>query len=38
MELYLEALKKELMMYAKTKYIKTSEFDEISLGAEHQAS
>jgi coproporphyrinogen III oxidase-like Fe-S oxidoreductase len=32
MELYLEALKKELMMYAKTKYIKTSEFDEISLG------
>jgi oxygen-independent coproporphyrinogen-3 oxidase len=32
MGLYLEALKKELLMYAETKYIKTSEFDEISLG------
>lgn len=32
MELYLEALKKELLMYAETKYIKTSKFDEISLG------
>jgi oxygen-independent coproporphyrinogen-3 oxidase len=32
LELYLEALKKELDMYAKTKYIQTSEFDEIVLG------
>jgi oxygen-independent coproporphyrinogen-3 oxidase len=32
MEPYLKALKKELMMYAETNYIKTSEFDEISLG------
>ncbi len=29
---YLEALKKELMMYAETKYVQTSEFDEIVLG------
>jgi len=32
MEPYLETLRKELMMYAKTKYVKTSEFDEIVLG------
>ncbi len=32
MEPYLEALKKELMMYSKTKYVQTSEFDEIVLG------
>jgi len=32
MEPYLEALKKELMMYANTKYVQTSEFDEIVLG------
>jgi oxygen-independent coproporphyrinogen-3 oxidase len=32
MEPYLKALKKELMMYAKTKYVQTSEFDEIVLG------
>jgi len=31
-EPYLEALKKELEMYAKTKYVKTSVFDEIVLG------
>ena len=31
-EPYLEALKKELQMYAETKYVKTSEFDEIVLG------
>jgi len=31
-ELYLELLKKELEMYAKTKYVKTSVFDEIVLG------
>ncbi len=31
-ELYLAALKKELDMYAKTKYVKTSVFDEIVLG------
>ncbi len=31
-EPYLEALKKELMMYAETKYVQTSEFDEIVLG------
>jgi len=29
---YLTALKKELKMYAETKYVKTSEFDEIVLG------
>lgn len=29
---YLELLKKELAMYAKTKYVKTSMFDEIVLG------
>ncbi len=29
---YLELLKKELAMYAKTKYVKTSYFDEIVLG------
>src|SRR3990170_3216510 len=29
---YLEALKKELEMYAKTRYVKTSVFDEIVLG------
>src|SRR4030042_882375 len=29
---YLEALKKELEMYARTKYVKTSVFDEIVLG------
>jgi oxygen-independent coproporphyrinogen-3 oxidase len=29
---YLELLKKELAMYAKTKYVKTSKFDEIVLG------
>jgi coproporphyrinogen III oxidase-like Fe-S oxidoreductase len=29
---YLEALKKELIMYAETKYVQTSEFDEIVLG------
>lgn len=29
---YLELLKKELSMYAKTKYVKTSSFDEIVLG------
>jgi coproporphyrinogen III oxidase-like Fe-S oxidoreductase len=32
MDPYLEALKKELMMYANTKYVQTSEFDEIVLG------
>jgi len=32
MEPYLEVLKKELEMYAKTKYVKTSLFDEIVLG------
>jgi len=32
MEPYLKALKKELLMYAKTKYVQTSEFDEIVLG------
>ena len=32
MEPYLKALRKELMMYAKTKYVQTSEFDEIVLG------
>jgi oxygen-independent coproporphyrinogen-3 oxidase len=32
MESYLELLKKELEMYAKTKYVKTSVFDEIVLG------
>ncbi|MCW8802347.1 MAG: coproporphyrinogen III oxidase family protein [Candidatus Bathyarchaeota archaeon] len=32
MEPYLKALKKELMMYANTKYVQTSEFDEIVLG------
>jgi oxygen-independent coproporphyrinogen-3 oxidase len=32
LDLYLKALKKELMMYAKTKYVQTSEFDEIVLG------
>jgi coproporphyrinogen III oxidase-like Fe-S oxidoreductase len=32
LELYLKALKKELDMYAKTKYIQTSKFDEIVLG------
>jgi oxygen-independent coproporphyrinogen-3 oxidase len=31
-ELYLELLKKELEMYAKTKYVKASVFDEIVLG------
>src|SRR4030066_1311709 len=31
-EHYLELLKKELAMYAKTKYVKTSVFDEIVLG------
>jgi oxygen-independent coproporphyrinogen-3 oxidase len=31
-ETYLAALKKELEMYAKTKYVKTSVFDEIVLG------
>jgi len=31
-ELYLAALKKELDMYAKTEYVKTSVFDEIVLG------
>jgi oxygen-independent coproporphyrinogen-3 oxidase len=31
-EPYLELLKKELDMYAKTKYVKTSVFDEIVLG------
>jgi oxygen-independent coproporphyrinogen III oxidase len=31
-EPYLELLKKELAMYAKTKYVKTSMFDEIVLG------
>jgi coproporphyrinogen III oxidase-like Fe-S oxidoreductase len=31
-ETYLEALKKELIMYAQTKYVKTSVFDEIVLG------
>jgi oxygen-independent coproporphyrinogen-3 oxidase len=31
-EPYLELLKKELAMYAKTKYVKTSVFDEIVLG------
>jgi oxygen-independent coproporphyrinogen-3 oxidase len=31
-ETYLKALKKELEMYAKTKYVKTSVFDEIVLG------
>lgn len=31
-EPYLELLKKELLMYAKTKYVKTSVFDEIVLG------
>jgi len=31
-EPYLDALKKELEMYAKTKYVKTSVFDEIVLG------
>jgi oxygen-independent coproporphyrinogen III oxidase len=31
-ESYLELLKKELEMYAKTKYVKTSVFDEIVLG------
>ena len=29
---YLEALKKELKMYSETRYVKTSEFDEIVLG------
>jgi oxygen-independent coproporphyrinogen III oxidase len=29
---YLETVKKELLMYAKTKYVKTSVFDEIVLG------
>ncbi len=32
LEPYLELLKKELEMYAKTKYVKTSVFDEIVLG------
>ena len=32
LETYLKALKKELDMYAKTKYVQTSEFDEIVLG------
>jgi len=31
-EPYLSALKKELKMYAETRYVKTSEFDEIVLG------
>jgi len=31
-EMYLHALKKELEMYAKTKYVETSVFDEIVLG------
>jgi len=31
-EPYLELVKKELLMYAKTKYVKTSVFDEIVLG------
>src|SRR4030066_2014650 len=31
-ETYLEALKKELEMYAQTRYVKTSVFDEIVLG------
>lgn len=31
-ELYMDMLKKELDMYAKTKYVKTSVFDEIVLG------
>ncbi len=31
-EPYLELVKKELEMYAKTKYVKTSVFDEIVLG------
>jgi coproporphyrinogen III oxidase-like Fe-S oxidoreductase len=31
-ETYLNALKKELEMYAETRYVKTSEFDEIVLG------
>jgi len=31
-EMYLEALKKELTLYAQTKYVKTSVFDEIVLG------
>jgi oxygen-independent coproporphyrinogen-3 oxidase len=31
-ETYLDLLKKELSMYAKTKYVKTSVFDEIVLG------
>ena len=31
-ELYLDTLKKELEMYAKTKYVETSVFDEIVLG------
>jgi len=29
---YISALKKELEMYAKTKYVQTSKFDEIVLG------
>src|SRR3990172_9269899 len=32
METYLQLLKKELNMYAKTRYVKTSVFDEIVLG------
>ena len=32
LEPYLDLLKKELSMYAKTKYVKTSVFDEIVLG------
>jgi hypothetical protein len=35
---YIVALKKELDMYAQTKYVKTSVFDELVLGGEHQAS
>jgi coproporphyrinogen III oxidase-like Fe-S oxidoreductase len=31
-EMYLEALKRELTLYARTKYVKTSVFDEIVLG------
>ena len=31
-ETYLNLLKKELAMYAKTKYVQTSYFDEIVLG------
>jgi len=31
-EPYLEALKRELKMYSETRYVKTSEFDEIVLG------